>query len=110
MLQRTRGRRKKKNHGKADPLDVQISVELHLPDGIEPTRQHVDEAIRYRQEHGEDHPLAKTHINRWRNPNRTGEGANWRKGNQEDAWRTLGPALPHANISIGTIRRRKGNR
>lgn len=93
-----------------DPLAVQISVRLQLPRGRKPSRKLVQQAIDYRIEHGEDHPFAETKIIRWRNPSRKGKLASWRQGNQSDAWATLAKFIRHTNVSVFTVRSRKGNR
>lgn len=93
-----------------DPLAVQISVRLKLPRGKKPTRALVQEAIDYRIENDEDHPLAETKIIRWRNPSRRGKLASWRQGNQSDAWATLAKFIRNTNVSVFTVRSRKGNR
>ena len=80
-----------------DALRVQIGVRLRVPTGFEPSNALLNEAIAYRVEHGEDHPLFRTSIIRWQNPNRARpELRQWRQGNQADAWATLGPAIAAA--------------
>ena len=54
--------------GSGDRLRVQIGVTAKLPAGMAPTRELLNEAIAYRLEHGEDHPLFKTRIIRRQNP------------------------------------------
>jgi hypothetical protein len=93
-----------------DPLAVQISVRLKLPPGMKPTAARVQEAIDYRINHDEDHPLAKTKIIRWRNPARKGSDSAWRQGNQDDAWTTLKKWIAHSHVDVFTVRPRERNR
>lgn len=80
--------------GSGDALRVQIGVRLRIPRGMQPTNALLNEAIAYRVENGEDHPLFRTRIIRWQNPNRRRpELRQWRQGNQADAWATLGRAI-----------------
>lgn len=83
--------------GKSDSLRVQIGIKATLPAGMEPSNRLLYEAIQYRLDHGDDHPNFKTKIIRWQNPGRKrGELRQWRQGNQDDAWATLGPAISAA--------------
>jgi hypothetical protein len=93
-----------------DPLNVQINVVAHLPRGTRPTKRLIQEAIRYRIEHEEDHPRFETKIIRWRNPGRTGKLGGWRQGNQSDAWRSLKRVLRFADVDVFTVRSHQGNR
>ena len=95
------------SRGKPDPLEVQVSIKLRFPKQIKEsqvTAALADEIVRYRIEHGRDHPRAKTRIIQWRNPARRGSFRRWRSGNQEDAWATLGRALQAGGLSIRVAR------
>jgi hypothetical protein len=94
------------SHGKPDPLEVQVSIKLRVPKHIPQTAitaALADEIVRYRIEHGKDHPRAKTRIIQWRNPGRRGSFRRWRTGNQEDAWATLGRALGAGGLSVSQV-------
>jgi len=89
-----------------DPLEIQISVKLKLPKHVDPKTvpaSLIDEVVRYRVEHGHDHPRAQTRIIRWLNPSRKGRKGQWRTGNQADAWESLGPALKEGRIRITPV-------
>ena len=93
-----------------DPLQVQISIKFKKPKvpgrNVKTSASLYQEAIRYRVEHGEDHPLFETKIIRWRNGARRGQLSRWRQGNQTDAWGTLGKWLSRATVDVTTVRRR----
>jgi hypothetical protein len=89
---------------------VQISIRAKLPKGKRATAALYQEAIRYRVEHGEDHPNFTTRIVRWRNSSRGGQLSAWRQGNQSDAWGTLGKWLTHSTVGATTVRRRPRGR
>lgn len=101
-----RRRTTKRRASSRDPLQVQISVRAKLPKGRKPSPQLIQDAIRYRVEHGEDHPAFKTRIIRWRNGGRRGNLSAWRQGNQSDAWGTLGKWLAFASVGVTTVRSR----
>ena len=109
-MSKRKTRKPKRTKESRDPLAVQISVRLKLPRGKKPTRALVQEAIEYRIEHDDDHPLAETKIIRWRNPARKGHFSRWRQGNQSDAWATLKKFIRHANVNAISVRSRQGNR
>ena len=81
--------------GSGDRLKVQISVHGALPAGLKATNRLLYEAIAWKIDNGlEDHPRFPAEIIRWQNPGRRQkEDREWRSGNQEDAWITLGPAI-----------------
>lgn len=103
-------KRRRSRETSRDPLAVQISVKLRLPGGMKPTAAQVQEAIDYRINHDDDHPLAETKIIRWRNPGRKGSARAWRQGNQPDAWKTLKKWIRHSHVNVFTVRPRQGNR
>lgn len=90
--------------GSGDPLKVQVRVDLDLPAGMKndpAQRSHIrklaDAAILHRIETGQDAPFTRTEILQWKNPGRLhAEDRKWRRGNQDDAWVSLGPPLREA--------------
>lgn len=86
--------------GSGDGLKVQIGVRVNVRPGAEISNRLLYEAIAYKIDHmnedgsGGAARHTKPRIIRWQNPGRkTGEGRQWRQGNQNDAWVTLGPAI-----------------
>jgi len=89
-----------------DPLEIQISIRLRLPQTVraeDVPSSLIDELVRYRIDNGYDHPRATTRIVQWLNPARKGQAAQWRTGNQADAWETLGRALKKGRIKITIV-------
>jgi len=94
--------------GSRDPLQVQISIRAKLPKGIDASPSFYQDAIRYRVEHGHDHPAITTRIVQWRH-----FGGPWKTGRQETAWERLGNWLMVATVATvgtATVRRHSTDR
>lgn len=78
--------------GSGDELKVQIGVRFNMEK--EPSNRLAYEAILHRIDRDDNAPRTQTRIIRWKNPGRkSGELREWRQGNQDDAWVTLGPPI-----------------
>lgn len=76
-----------------DRLRIQIGVRYTLPSGRAASSELLYRAVAHRIDRGDDHKRFRSRIIRWQNPDRDGTAGDWRQGNQEDAWLTLGPPI-----------------